>query len=705
MKKSILLIIVLISQLSLSAQFKPTSGPSGGGNATCFLKDGSTLFAGIQADLYKSTDNGSSWTKITVAADASDFKALAKAGTFLFAASNNGKVRIHKSNDGGNTWIAAQNGMPQAGGNAVFSPTQMAVIKDTLFLGTTTAGVLKTADFGANWVPTVQGGCTNAVFAKGDTLVIGGVGIGRPKWSANKGATLSDFASDIYKPLPTLPYNNCVAIDYRNGRLFFITSYAAPVFYTDDWGTTIVSSTGISSPNAIEVADSKIYASTSDYNKFYVSSDNGTTFTEEKFNGNSAASSVIYYDGSFVWVSPLTWSASVGTTYLGIFNTAVGTSNWQAKNNGLNFMNITRLVGSGNNAFAITASKLYKTADMGASWTLVDTNMYTNLTSDGSSVYACKDLGVNKSSDNGATWSAMSYFNGKAVTAFLAEGQLMLAGISNTAGPEIWMSSDGGANWSMKTVSGQSAWTSKIVKGFHKHSTNVWLVEMNTGFILTTDGGTSWTWKNPLNFGGYFATQGNRILYQRDYELYVSDNNGSNFRTFHTGMPAAPWPMCGGLFVQGSTAFVYNTSGNMGLWSLTATDTIWKYIGNTNGMTTYPKIAMISVNGKIFAAAQNASIWKLDSAAAGIGNFISNNNALVNVYPNPVMAGNEITFELQSEGIFTLNIYSLDGKVIHTISDVSKQTPAKILNSNAGIYFYNLYSKEGLNISGKFIFQ
>ncbi len=705
MKKSLLLFIVLISQLSLSAQFKPSAGPSGGANANCFLKDGSIVFAGIQSDLYKSTDNGANWTKIIVAADASDFKCLAKAGSFVFAASNNGKIRLYKSNDGGITWTGVQNGLPQAGGNALFSPTQMAVINDTLFLGTTTAGVLKTADFGASWVSTVQGGCANAVFAKGDTLVIGGVGIGRPKWSTNKGATLTDFASDIYKPLPTLPNNNCVAIEYRNGRLFFITSYAAPVFYTDDWGATIISSTGVSSPNTIEVADSKIYVSTKDYNKFYVSSDNGTTFTEEKINGTSAGSSVIYYDGALVWISPITWSASVGTTNFGIYNATVGSANWQAKNNGLNFMNITRLVGSGNNAFAITSSKLYKSTDMGASWTLTDTNIYMHVASDGNTVYACKDLGVNKSTDNGATWSAMSYFNGKAVTAFFAEGQLMLAGISNTSGPEIWMSSDGGANWSMKTISGQSAWTSKIVKGFHKHSSNVWLVEMNTGFILTTDGGTSWTWKNPLNFGGYFATQGNRLLYQRDYEMYVSDNNGSTFRTFHTGMPAAPWPMCGGLFVQGTNAIVYNTSGNMGLWSLATADTVWKYLGNTNGMATYPKIAMISINGKIFAAPQNASIWKLDSNAVGIENITTENKIHVNVFPNPVMAGNEIKFEIQNEGNYTINIYSTDGREIYSVTNHINQTCINLPNPDTGIYIYTIKGNGGLWKSGKFVVQ
>ncbi len=690
MKKSILFIGVLVSYLSVSAQFVSTSGPSGGASVSCFLKDGTTLFAGIQSDLYKTIDNGATWTKVTVAADASDFMSLAKAGNFVFAATNNGKVRLYKSSDGGNTWTGVQNGLPQAGGNAVYSPTQMAVIKDTLFLGTTTAGVLKTADFGSNWVATSQGGCTNAVFAKGDTLVVGGAGIGKPKWSANKGATMTDFASDIYKPLPTTAYNNCGAIDYNNGRLFFITSYAAPAFYTDNWGTTIVSSTGVSSPNAIEVAGSKVYASSTDYNKFYVSSDNGSTFSEEKIKGNSMGAYVIYYDGTLVWIGGTTWSATVGTTNFGVINSSVGSGSWQSKNNGLNFMNVTRLASSGNNVFGITASKMYKTTDMGATWSLVDSNLYSNVSADGNNVYACKDMGVSKSTDNGATWTAMSYFNGKAVSAMAADGQTMFAGIS---GQELWMSTDGGTNWNQKTVA--SIGTGKIINGFHKHSATVWVAELNTGFAITTDGGTTWTWKNPKNFGGYFATQGTRLLYQRDYEMYVSDNNGITFRTFHTGMPAAPWPVCGGLFIQNNTAYVYNTT-SMGLYSLASTDTIWKFIGKTSGMTTYPKIAMISVGGKIFAAPQNGSIWKLDSSASSVENVLQMNNNLINVFPNP--SNGVIHIAIKDQPIRSIEVYNILGEKVYQSLNQNQlytETTIDLTTQKDGIYFVSIKSESG----------
>lgn len=709
MKKSILIILMLISQLYLFGQFVPRQGLSGGANVACFFKDGSTMWAGIQQNLYKTTDNGTTWTKVNVASDVSDIKCIAKAGNYLFVASGNGKIRVNKSSDGGNTWTGVQSGLPNAGGNGVYVPTQMAVIRDTLFMGTTTAGVWKTVDYGSNWVATQQsGGCVNAVFAKGDTLVIGGVSIGKPKWSANKGATMIDFASDLYKPLPTLFYNNCVAIEFRNGRLFFITSYAVPVIYTDDWGITLFTSTGITSPNAISVAGSKVYASSTDYSKFYVSSDNGSTFSEEKINGKSMGATAIYFDGSLVWMGTTTYSASSGTNYYGAFNSTVGTSNWQEKNNGLNFLNVTRLASSGNNAFAISAGKLYKTIDFGTSWNVANAAVYTNVSTDGATIYACKDTGLNKSTDGGSTWNAVTYFNGKVVTAFGADGQFMLAAISTSAGPELWMSSDGGTTWNNKTISSTSSWNYKIIVNFHKHNSNVWIAEMSsiyggTGFTITTDGGATWTYKSPLNFGGYFASQGTRLLYQRDYEMYVSDNNGSTFRTFHTGMQAAPWPMCGGLFVENNTAYVYNTT-NMGLYSLASTDTIWKFMGNkTNGMATYPKIPMISVSGKIFAAPQNASVWKLDSSASsGIENISSINKNEISLYPNPV--NDEINISISKNNpskISSIKIMDLTGKLVKEEISITNKIDISALTK--GIYFLNILFDDQTLVAKKII--
>lgn len=317
MKKNLLITALWISCLNLSAQ--PVS---------CILKNGSTVFAGINNDLYKTTDNGNIWSKVVVAADVSDIKCLANAGSYIFIASNNGKIRLFKSNDGGNTWTVANNGLPTVAGFDLYSPIQMAVIKDTLFLGTTTAGVWKSSDFGQNWVATQQsGGVVNAVFAKGDTLVIGGGSIGRPKWSSNNGQTFTDFVNDLYNP--GIPFNACVNIAYSNGRLFFTTTYAIQNVYTDDWGVTMNASSGALSPNTLGVGCSKVYTSSSDFGKFYVSTDNGLTFTEEMINGTSMAASVIYYDGTLMWL---------GTFASGIYNSPC-TSTWTPRNNGLTLLN------------------------------------------------------------------------------------------------------------------------------------------------------------------------------------------------------------------------------------------------------------------------------------------------------------------------------------------------------------------------------
>ena len=698
MKKNILIIFALIAQLNLFAQFIQTPGISGGGTVNFVYKDGSTIWAGIQTDLYKTTDNGTSWTKVVVASNVNTFLCMTKSGTTLFVGSNNGNSRVNKSTDGGNTWTAAQTGLPNTAGYGTYVPTQMAVIRDTVFIGTTTAGVFKTVNYGTNWIATKQsGGCVNAVFAKGDTLVIGGAGIGRPKWSADKGKTMTDFATDQYS-IYGQSFNDCISIAYKNGRLLLTPAYNLPNVYTDDWGATFITSSGSICHKSICVSGNKVYTTSIAANKTYVSTDNGATFSEEKINGISIGGSNLYFDGSNTWL---------GTPSSGIFSVASGSSTWMDKNNGLTFVNITKISNNGTTVFAVGSGKLYKTSDYGSTWTIPDQSTYVYVTVDASTIYACKDTGLNKSTDNGATWSPVTYFNGKSVSAFSSDGQFMLAAISATAGPELWMSTDGGTTWNKKIISAQNAyWALFKIVGFHKHTSNIWIAEMNNGngFIITSDGGSTWTYKNPLNFGGYFASQGNRLLYQRDYEMYFSEDGGNNFRQIKTGLTGLIWPATGGLFVQNNTAYIYSTDGaNIGLFSLASTDTVWRFIGKTNGMATYPKCAMLSVNGKIFAAPASSGVWKLDSSASsGIESVSAMSKNEISLYPNP--ANDEIHLSISNANpskISSIKLVDLTGKFVK--EEILNTSKIDISSLDKGIYFLNILFDDQTLVAKKII--
>ena len=97
-----LVIIVLRTDSTLS-QWVPTSGPYGG-TVSWLLVNGSTVFAAAgPAGVFRSTNNGTSWTGANMGLASSAVSALAASGTDLFAGTDRG---VFLSTDEGTSWTA-----------------------------------------------------------------------------------------------------------------------------------------------------------------------------------------------------------------------------------------------------------------------------------------------------------------------------------------------------------------------------------------------------------------------------------------------------------------------------------------------------------------------------------------------------------------------------------------------------------------------
>ena len=108
---------------------------------------GTNLFAGTgggSPGVYRSTDNGVSWTVVDSIVHASCF---AVSGSILFAASG---PRVFVSADTGRSWIEADSGLT----NGVRS---LVVSKTYLFAGTAGSGVFLSTNNGTSWAPTNSG--------------------------------------------------------------------------------------------------------------------------------------------------------------------------------------------------------------------------------------------------------------------------------------------------------------------------------------------------------------------------------------------------------------------------------------------------------------------------------------------------------------------------------------------------------------------
>ena len=114
-------------------------------NLKAFAQIGNTLFAGTDGSMgvYKSTDDGITWLPANTGLASTNVYALAVSGTALLAATIEG-AGIYRSTDNGNTWTAANTGLNN---KKVFSLT---AIGASVFAGTE-LGVYRSTDNGVNW--------------------------------------------------------------------------------------------------------------------------------------------------------------------------------------------------------------------------------------------------------------------------------------------------------------------------------------------------------------------------------------------------------------------------------------------------------------------------------------------------------------------------------------------------------------------------
>jgi photosystem II stability/assembly factor-like uncharacterized protein len=136
------LAIVLLSS-TLSSQWVQTNGPNGG-TTICFVVYGSSLYAGTEGGgVYRSTDNGSSWSTANTGLTDTTVNALVVCGTSLFAGT--GSNGVFRTTDSGMNWVPVNSGLT----NAYVS--SFAALGEYLFVGTG-GGVFVSSNHGAHWI-------------------------------------------------------------------------------------------------------------------------------------------------------------------------------------------------------------------------------------------------------------------------------------------------------------------------------------------------------------------------------------------------------------------------------------------------------------------------------------------------------------------------------------------------------------------------
>jgi photosystem II stability/assembly factor-like uncharacterized protein len=277
-----------------------------------------TILLGTSLGVYKSTDGGQNWTYSPLVPGKSLYvRRLAISPNYhndqvVFATSHSlsyGKQGIFRSEDGGETWLQSNSGLPPSPmiESITISPSYPS--DHTVFIGLEKAGVYKSTNGGQQWSPagwgienlTIKALQVTPNFASDQTLFAG----------SHEGLFKSTDGGASWKLLDIgLPFKNISAIgispNYSTDSTIFVGVGVGGVYKSIDGGTSWMEVNSGLLPNIIRdiqlsptyYHDQAVFLGT--YNGAYCSFDGGLNWTEiQQTNRYENHSDFMYFQGSW----------------------------------------------------------------------------------------------------------------------------------------------------------------------------------------------------------------------------------------------------------------------------------------------------------------------------------------------------------------------------------------------------------------------
>lgn len=497
---------------------------SGIGIGAISRSNGITVAGG--GDIYRTTDNGQSFTTIAT----SSILSISIKGNLAIAGSSTG---VYVSSDAGVNWTR-----PATLNTGVIWGA--AVIGNTMIAGSTD-GVYRSNNNGFSFTSVLSPRFVNQIVAADSVVYVcsnGGI-----EYSTNQGLAWNSF--------PLAMNTKCLAIN--GNALYAIGMDSSTVMKSTDngnnWTPCLYGASSIISSNNILIANTG--------GSLLISTNNGTSWAEKKYHFMEAyavmktptaiyTSSTVYgayrsTDNGANWalvnqVYPFGHLRSFIMKGSKLFAGTNGSGVYVSTNDGLKWGDSTLLNQTvyalytlGSNIYAGTAgSGIFYTTNDGANWTSVtgSTTIYS-ITSNGSRIFAGGTGGV-LFSDNSVNWNSIS-FPVPNIGGVAAIGNRVFAG--GTAG--IYISTDNGFTWSVSSfpypnVNTLAASGNVVFAGCEKY-----------GFFVSQDLGQTWRSIN--------GNLGNRISVSRisvsGSELYAATYRGSIMKAPISGLVGMSTPI------------------------------------------------------------------------------------------------------------------------------------------------------------------
>ncbi|HVN49416.1 MAG TPA: T9SS type A sorting domain-containing protein [Bacteroidota bacterium] len=606
--------------------------------------DGTNLFAGTYGSgIYRSTDNGSSWSAVDSGLTNKYVNAIAVSGSNLFAGTDGGAFL---STDNGVSWNMIDSNLTNT------FVQSLAVVMNagdtTVFAGTNGNGVFSSTNNGVNWNGTGLSNVPVTALAANGTTLFASINSDTVLCSTNNGTTWSGIGNGLANTTinALTVFDSCLYACTNNGIYSYnLLPLSNGVF--PKWN-----SMGLSNDRVLSFArfGSSFLAGTYG-NGFFLSTNNGTNWSN-----TGLVNTYIYalaVSGTDLFAStnneqPVSMSSDQG-------------ANWATADSGFTSHYITSFAVSGNNLFAGTiGGGVFFSADNGTSWSAVDTGLtnlnVSSLVFSGTNLFAgTYDGGIFLSTNNGTNWSPVdSGLTSIYIQTLAVSGSNLYAGTTYNG---VFLSTNNGTTWAQV----DSGMTDTMVTSLAVIGTSIFAGTNSGGVFLTTNNGISWS---AVDSG---------LTNARIQALTVS-SNGTNSGNIFAG-------------TNGGGVFLSTNNG-----------TSWNAIDN--GLTN-PFISVLAASSTtLYAGTYGSGVWSrpLSDIITGIARTPAQEPrtfSLAQNFPNPFNPSTTIAFSIPSKSHVTLKIYDILGREVATLinSDVSAGSHTQQWNASnfsSGIYFYRL---------------
>lgn len=567
---------------------------------------------------------------------------LEKNGTILAATS----LAVFRTTDNGDTWTRSITGLPPQGGATEY----LAATTNNIFVAGFSGSVYKSADNGITWanMPDAASLFILDIFASHDTLYLGlyGGGVAR---SVNEGVTFelinTGFPASAYVVSFAQVGQYLFAGLSGNGGTVGI--YRTPV-NAINWTQMNNGFNSTFSIGDIATKGPDLFALTS--GGLFRSTDLGNTWFQPLPGFNDFGGHLTVYNGD-IYTTPdggsvlksindgASWTpASAGLKPLSAFSYLAGSNglfvgyergiarttnnavSWDLKTRGLTNTSVTSLFADGNRLYATTRTTnlgrsegVFFTDDGGQNWTPLNGGLLPNpegkvIIKSGNNIILGtlnNGLFIKRPADAGFSKPPAGVSSTAIVQALISSGPVVLAGVAGEG--EIYRSTDYGETWTQSNAGFRNDQEDQVYS-LYNHNGVMYAGAFNA-LYKSTDLGLTWTNSYTGIYPGAvisgITSLGNDLYAVDNYTngIYKSTNNGASWFNVNNGLPS---------IIKFNAIIAFNgilyAASDYGIYRSTDNGSNWADY-NSGLLFQKASLSMAILNNNLFLGTDQTAVW------------------------------------------------------------------------------------------------